>query len=142
MGHAAKTDKVQSYLNLTDAQIQSLQQLRQSERAALKPILQQMEPLRESMHTQMRSGGADATAIGKAMLSMRSLEQQAEPIRSSFQQQALAILTADQKTKLAALESAASLMPAIHQATGLNLLSPPKGEFGGPGPGPEPEDKP
>lgn len=134
---AAKTDKVQSYLNLTDAQIQSLHQLRQSERAALKPIMEQIEPLRQSMHSQMRSGSADATAVGKAMLSIQTLEQQAAPIRSSFQQQALAVLTADQKTKLAALENAASLMPTIHQATALNLLTPPKGEFGEGGPGPD-----
>ena len=37
MSTQAKTTDVQSYLNLTDAQISSLQQLRQSEMAALKP---------------------------------------------------------------------------------------------------------
>lgn len=134
---APETDKVQSYLGLTDAQIQSLQQLRQSERAALKPIMQQIEPLRQSMHSQMQASGADAAAVGKLMLSIQTLEQQAAPIRSSFQQQALAVLTADQKTKLAALENAANLMPAVHEATGLNLLTPPKGSFGPGGPGPE-----
>ena len=34
MSEQAKTTEVQSYLNLTDAQISSLQQLRQSESAA------------------------------------------------------------------------------------------------------------
>ena len=129
---AQKTTEVQSYLNLTAAQISSLQQLRQSEMAALKPIFQQAGPLRQSLRTQEQSSSADAAEVGKLVLSLRSLEQQAAPIRSSFQQQALAVLTADQKTKLAALESAAALMPAIHEATALNLLTPPK-EAEGPG---------
>ena len=54
MHMAAKTTAVQSYLNLTDAQIGSLQQLHHSEHAALKPIFDQMAPLRESLHTQMQ----------------------------------------------------------------------------------------
>ena len=143
MAMTARTDKVQTYLNLTDSQIQSLQQLRQSEMAALKPIMEQIRPLRQSLHSQMQSGSSDAAAVSKLMQSIQALEQQAAPIRSSFQQQALALLTADQKTKLAALESAASLMPAVHEATALNLLTPPKGPDGpfGPG-GPAPEDRP
>ena len=137
MSAPAKTTEVQSYLNLTDAQISSLQQLRQSEMAALKPIFQQIGPLHETLRAQEQSGSADATAVGKLVLGIHSLEQQAAPIRSSFQQQALAVLTADQKTKLAALESAAALMPAIHEATALNLLTPPKGAEGPGGFGPE-----
>jgi Spy/CpxP family protein refolding chaperone len=133
-GHAmsgpAQTTEVQSYLNLTDTQISTLQQLRQSERTALKPIFEQLGPMHESLRAQSQSSGADATSVGKLVLSIQSLEQQAAPIRSSYQQQALAVLTADQKTKLAALESAAALMPAIHEATGLNLLTPPKGPEG------------
>jgi len=125
MSAPAKTTEVQSYLNLTDAQVASLQQLRQSEMAALKPIFQQIGPLRDSLRTQQESSGADATAVGKLVLSIQALEQQAAPIRTSYQQQALAVLTVAQKTQLAALQSAAALMPAIHEAAGLNLLTPP-----------------
>jgi Spy/CpxP family protein refolding chaperone len=130
MAAQGKTTAVQSYLNLTDAQISSLQQLRQSERAALKPIMEQMGPLHESLRSQSQSGSADATAVGKLVLSIQSLEQQAAPIRTSFQQQAMAVLTPAQKTQLAALQSAAALMPAIHEAEGLNLLTPPSGPDG------------
>jgi Spy/CpxP family protein refolding chaperone len=137
MSAAGKTTAVQTYLNLTDAQISTLQQLHQSEMAALKPIFQQIGPLRESLHTTEQASGADATAVGKLVLSIQNLEQQAAPIRSSYQQQALAVLTADQKTKLAALQSAAALMPAIHEATMLNLLTPPQGGEGPGGFGPE-----
>lgn len=127
---AQKTTEVQSYLNLTAAQISSLQQLRQSEMAELKPIYQQSGPLRQSLRTQEQSSSADAAEVGKLVLSIRSLEQQAAPIRASYQQQALALLTPAQKTQLAALQSAAALMPAIHEATALNLLTPPSGSEG------------
>ena len=131
----AKTDQAQSYLNLTDAQIQSLQQLRQSEMTTLKPVLDQIAPLRQSMQTQLQSGSADAAALGKLMLSIQTLEQQVTTTRNGIHDQALALLTADQKTKLAALQSAVDLMPTIHQAMGLNLLNPPKGMEGAMGPG-------
>jgi len=137
MATPPKTTEVQSYLNLTDAQIATLQQLRESERAALKPIFQQVRPLRQSLRELRQSADPDATAVGKLVLSIQTLQQQAAPIRSSFQQQAQAVLTADQKTRLAALQTAAGLMPAIHEATALNLLSPPKGMAGPDGLGPE-----
>ena len=136
MSEAARTTAVQSYLNLTDAQIASLKQLRQSEREALKPIMDQMAPLHQSLRTQLQSASADATAVGKLELSIQSLEKEAAPIRASFQQQAQAVLTPAQKTQLAALQSAAALMPAIHEATMLNLLSPPEGQEGPGGAGP------
>jgi Spy/CpxP family protein refolding chaperone len=125
---AGKTTAVQTYLNLTDAQVSSLQQLRQSEMTELKPIFQQIGPLRQSLRTEEQSSSADAAAVGKLVLSIQTLEQQAAPIRASFQQQAMNVLTAAQKTQLGALQSAAALMPAIHEATMLNLLAPPKGE--------------
>lgn len=127
MSALATTTEVQSYLNLTDAQISTLKQLRQSEMTALQPIFDQIAPLRQSLREQEQSSTADSAAIAKLVTSIQALEQQATPIRASFQQQAQAVLTADQKTKLAALESAAALLPAIHEASALNLMTPPKG---------------
>ena len=122
---AHSTTAVQNYLNLTSAQISTLQQLRQSEMAALKPIFEQIRPLRETLRTQSEGSSADAAAVGQTVLSIKTLEQQAAPIRASYQQQALAVLTAAQKTQLATLQNAMSLIPAIHEAMGLNLLTPP-----------------
>jgi len=131
---AHSTTAVQNYLNLTSAQISTLQQLRQSEMAALKPIFEQIRPLRESLRTQEEGSSADAATVGQLVLNIKTLQQQAAPIRASFQQQALAVLTAAQKTQLAALQNAASLIPAIHEAMGLNLLTPPAGSEGPGGP--------
>ena len=130
MAAGAKTTAVQAYLNLTDTQVSSLQQLHHSEMAALRPIYEQMGPLHQNLRSQSQGAGADPAAVGKLVLTIQALEQQAAPIRSSYQQQALAVLTAAQKTQLAALQSAAALMPAIHEATALNLLAPPEGSEG------------
>src|SRR5579871_530969 len=73
-GMAAKTDAVQSYLNLTDAQVASLKQLRQSEAAALKPLFDEMRPLRANLRRQSQSSNADATAVGQSVLSLQKLE--------------------------------------------------------------------
>lgn len=124
---AGKTTAVQTYLNLTDAQIASLKQLRQSEGEALKPIFQQMAPMRRSLRAQQENGSADAATAAKAQQDRQALEQQIAPIRASFQQQALAVLTPEQKTKLAALQAAMALLPAIREAGALNLLTPPEG---------------
>lgn len=130
---AEKTTAIQSYLNLTSAQITSLQQLKQAERTALKPIFEQMQPLHESLRTEEQSASPNATNVGNYMLQIKALEQQAAPIRASYQQQALAVLTAAQKTQLTALQNAAALIPAIHEAGALNLLTPAEGPDGGPG---------
>jgi Spy/CpxP family protein refolding chaperone len=127
----AKTDQVQSYLNLTDTQIQALKQLHESEMAAIKPIMQQMAPLHQSLRAQVQSGSADAATAGKLVLNVQSLQQQITATHASFRAQSIAVLTADQKTKLAALESAAALMPTIHQAMSLNLLARPETPEGG-----------
>jgi len=131
-GMAEKTTAIQSYLNLTAAQITSLQQLKQAERTALKPIFEQMGPIHESLRSEEQSASPNATNVGNYMLQIKALEQQAAPIRASYQQQALAVLTAAQRTQLAALQSAAALIPAIHEASGLNLLTPPEGPDGAP----------
>ena len=129
---AAKTDQVQSYLNLTDTQIQALKQLHESEMAAIKPIMQQMAPLHEGLRTQMQGTSTDAATAGKLVVSMQNLRQQVTATHASFKAQSLAVLTSEQKTKLAALESAAALMPTIHQAMSLNLLARPEPPEGGP----------
>src|ERR1700722_10222678 len=75
-GMATKTDQVQSYLNLTDTQIQALKQLHESEMAAIKPIMQQIGPLHQSLRTEVQGTSTDAATAGKLLLNIKSLQQQ------------------------------------------------------------------
>ena len=78
-----------------------------------------------ALQTLLTNGSTDANAIGKAMIEIRDLQKQITAAQSKIQEQALSFLTADQKSKLKALEDAEKLRPAIGQAHALHLLAPP-----------------
>ena len=134
-------DAVKSYLGLTDAQIQSLLQIQQQERSAQQSTMAQLQQLHQSLQALVSAGGADPAAVGKIVLQAAALHQQMKQTASGFVTRAAGVLTADQQTRLAALQSAAKLQPAIHQAMELSLITPPDGGPGGggnhmmPGPG-------
>jgi Spy/CpxP family protein refolding chaperone len=127
------TDQVKTYLSLTDAQVQSLQAIQQQERSALSSVRQQLMQKEQSLAQQMRSGSADATALGNLLVDITNLRKQLTQNQGTYHTQAMAVLTADQQTKLQALQTAASLAPTIRQAEMLNLVTPPAGAAGGPG---------
>lgn len=134
------TSDVQTYLSLTDAQVQSLQQLRTQQRQALQSTFQQIRQKQQDLQNQLSSGSTDAAALGQLLVDIQTLKKSISTAQSSYNTQALAVLTADQKTKLQTLQSAAALRPQISEATALGLLTPPSGGAGsrmgmGPGPG-------
>ncbi|MBI3473940.1 MAG: periplasmic heavy metal sensor [Candidatus Solibacter usitatus] len=141
------TDQVKAYLNLTDAQIQSLQSIRRQEAQELQSIRQDMVTAQQALADLLQKGATDANAVGKLVLDAANLRKQIDQKRSSFQDQALNVLDATQKTKLKGLEEAQKLEPAMRGAQVLGLLAAPQmppdsgpaglrpGMFGFPGPG-------
>jgi Spy/CpxP family protein refolding chaperone len=127
-----------TYLGLTDTQIQSLKTVAEQTRATVQPLMQQIGEKSKALAELRRAGSTDAAAIGNLVVQIDALEKQVQEARAAAKTQALAVLTADQKTKLAALEAAAKLMPAIRQAENMGLIQPPAGVGPGPGPGPMP----
>ncbi len=143
---APNVTDLKTFLGLTDAQVTQLRDLRQQEREALRTVAQQIAEKRRALGEALQAGSTDATALGQLLVDIQNLRKQIQTTNENFRSQALALLTADQKAKLAQLEAAAKLAPAIRQATALNLLAPPAGpglglglgRFGlgvGPGPG-------
>ncbi|MEO7142581.1 MAG: Spy/CpxP family protein refolding chaperone [Bryobacteraceae bacterium] len=134
-GALPTTADVQSYLALTDAQVQSLHQLRLDERQAVSPLMQQMMQKQQNLNTQ-EAAGASAAAVGQLVLDLQAIRTSISTTASNYRTQAVNLLTADQRTKLQALEAAAALRPAIAEASGLGLLtqSQPGPAGGGPGP--------
>jgi Spy/CpxP family protein refolding chaperone len=125
-------DALKTYLNLTDSQVQGLQQIQQQERQANRSTMQTIRQNQASLDSMMQKGGADAAAAGRLLVEIQALQSNMSKTRDSFSAQAANALTADQKTKLKTLQDAVALMPAIHQASALGLLAPPQGA-GGPG---------
>jgi Spy/CpxP family protein refolding chaperone len=125
------SNNAQSFLSLTDSQLQALKQLRQQHRQATAPIMQQMRQKQQSLDTQMSS--SNAAGVGQLMLEMKALRDNMTAAQATYRNSALGLLTADQKTKLQQLEQAAALRQAIGEAAGLGLLSAEDGMHRGPG---------
>jgi Spy/CpxP family protein refolding chaperone len=124
-------EATKTYLGLSDAQVQSLQQIQQQLGDALRTIHTQIREKQQALGELRRSGSTDATAMGQLLVDIENLQKEVGTTHDSYRTQAQAVLNPDQKTKLAALEAAAQLQPAIHGAAALNLMAPPQG----PGPG-------
>ena len=133
--------EVKAALGLTDAQVTSLTLIRQAEQQAVQPIRTQMQTKQQALQTALTTG-TTALAAGTALLEIEGLRKQVTTIETNARNQATGVLSADQRTKLAALDVAAKLQPAVGQAQALNLLVTAAntaaggglGGFGGPGP--------
>ncbi len=128
-GPGARPDftDIKTYMNFTDAQLASIRQASESARTANQTTRQQMAQKQTALHTLIANGSTDAAAIGRAMLEIAALRKTLDANMSKAREQALSFLSADQKTKLKALEDAEKLREEIGQAHALQLLAPPAG---------------
>lgn len=117
-------------LGLTDQQMQQLLDLRKQVAQDNRTVAQQIQEKRRELAELMRSANPDAARAGQLLVDIRKLEDQRRARLEEFRTKALALLTAEQKQKLADLEKALTLAPAARQAVGLGLIAPPQ-----PGPG-------
>ncbi len=128
---------VKAYLNLTDAQISTLQTLRQNEMTALRSVFEEIQAKETALRNLLNTNTTDAAAVGRLVLDIQTARKKIESTQASYRTQAVNTLTPDQKTKLAALDTAMRLRDEIQQAMALNLLEPEAGPggpgFGGPG---------
>ncbi len=132
-GTPPSPDALKMALGLTDAQVTALDQLQQTKRAQIQPILQQMATQQAALQDALQKTPPDAAAVAAILVQMQALQKQIQTVEASFLTQAVATLSADQKTKLTTLQNAQKLMEAVHQAEMFNLLTGPAGGPGGPG---------
>lgn len=135
MGMGAGTQsftELKAYLNLSDTQITSINNAVRTAAEANQALHTTIREKHTALQTLLNNGSTDANAIGKAMIEIRDLQKQITAAQAKIQEQALSFLTADQKTKLKALEDAEKLRPAIGQAHALHLLAPPANAGFGP----------
>lgn len=133
-GPAASYDNVKAYLNLTDAQITSLQAIQTQARTNGQQTRADIQTKQQALQTLLKQTSPDPTAVGKALLDLEAARAKLHTANSSLVDQAVAVLTADQKTKLQTLAAAEALQPQIHEATMLFLLTPPAPPAGAMGP--------
>jgi len=114
MGGSVNLAAAQTYLGLSADQMATLESLRMNAQEESQPVF-------EAMRTKMQAGDANASTTA---------QKEIAAIREKYRTQAVAVLTDAQRTKLAALEEAAKLLPTITAASALNLLSTPNQGLG------------
>jgi hypothetical protein len=119
-------------LVLTDDQVTRLQSMRKEQADANAASFQLIREKQKLLDDTLKAGGGSAAALGQLLLDIDAAKRGIQDIDKKYHTLALAVLTADQTTKLAQLEAALKLQPAAQQAIGLNLIQ----GIAGPGPGP------
>ena len=109
--------------------MQALQDVQKNRNAANQAIYKQMGDKQTAINSLIASGSNDALQVGQLTLDINNLRKQLLTSGAPFRDQALAVLTPDQKNKLTGLTNALQLQPAAYQAINLNLidqLNPPR----------------
>lgn len=120
---APRIDELKQHLSLTDAQVTQLQNIQKSKSDAAQAVWEQMRPKEQELARLLEAGSNDVTRIGTLTVELNNLRRQLmNSSNDGYRAQALAVLTADQKAKLAVLDNALRLQAPAHQAISLNLL--------------------
>lgn len=106
-------------LGLTDVQILELQQLMGTRRAAIEPLIGQMQPLERELAMALESGSADPATVGGLVLSIRALQLRVARYDSEFRENFQNLLTPDQRNQLQAIRGVEA---AFRAAEALRLL--------------------
>ena len=118
-------DQLKQYLVLTDAQVASLQQIRENRLQQERAIYTQISEKHRQMYALLQQGSNDAATIGRLMVESNNLSRQLPLKGDTYRTEVLAVLTPAQKTKLPTLTEALKLQAAAWQATELNMIDNP-----------------
>lgn len=99
-------DVLADYLQLTDAQKSAWKSARSDFEAAVKPLHDQQRATHEQIEQMLDGGNADATAVGKLMLSIKSIGDQIKAAHDALETKLEATLTTEQKAKYQAFQAA------------------------------------
>ncbi len=99
-------------LGLSDAQLAQFQLLAETRRTAAEALQRQVAEAESALGEAMKAAAPDAATVGAALLKAEGLRKQFAPIEETFRTGVASILTADQKTKLDSIRSAATAVQA------------------------------
>ena len=117
--------QLKAYLNLSDAQLQSLEDIYKSRNTSRQAIYQQISAKQTQLNQQLAVGAPDALTVGQLLIDIHNLQKQAATPSPAYRDQALKVLTPDQTAKLTALVTALHLQQAAYQAITLDLIDTP-----------------
>ena len=103
MGSDERIDRalktLQTTLNLNPSQVTSIRQLAQSRRESLRSIREQSRPKFEQLMSMLRQPNPDPAAVGRTVIELKGIHEQARTKQADFDNQLSSILNpAQQKT--------------------------------------------
>jgi Spy/CpxP family protein refolding chaperone len=105
MGSGRLAERAKEKLGLTDEQLGQIKDVLKSEKAGIMSLLGRMRDSRAGLKAAIRSADANETSVRAASAKVASVEADVAVERMKLFQQISPILTDDQRTKLAALQS-------------------------------------
>src|SRR5207237_943691 len=117
--------ELKAQLTLTDSQVTQLRKLLDDRNAVLQDHYRKIYEKQAELDNLLKNGSRDLNLIGQLTLDIHTLSTQPPPAGDQWRQQALAILTGEQRTKLSPLDQSMKLATPAYQAVTLNLIDPP-----------------
>jgi hypothetical protein len=116
---------LREHLSLTAAQVAALQEVQKSKRQAEQAVFDEMRQKQLTLDNLLRSGSNDYQQIGRLTVELRDLQKKLPVSGEPYRTRALAVLSQDQRTKLAPLSNALQLQWPANDAVMWNLLDRP-----------------
>lgn len=117
-----------AYLQLTEAQLQSLAESRTALHENIRTIHEQIRQKQTLIREEMQKENPNAGLVGQYMVESKQLQEQVKTKREEATNAWKAGLNDGQRAALANLTEVAKLQPVIRQAAALNLIDLPEGE--------------
>src|ERR1051326_244984 len=98
--------RLKSALGLTDAQVQAITKLAQSERTTVQALMADIQQKRQALNTLLNAASPSALDVGNAAIALHAAEGKIAAERTNFINQIKGQLTGDQQQKLDTLLAA------------------------------------
>lgn len=122
---AVAFDELKQFLGLSEAQVEQLRRILEEKSNERQKAFEQVVQKQNELNALLQNGSRDVVRIGQLTLDIHLLLAQPEPPGLQWRQRALAVLTPEQRTKLATLDQAMKLYNPAQQAVTLDLIDPP-----------------
>ena len=130
-GPGPKARAAIEFLDLSEAQLDRLRQIRKECRESLRPQAQQARELKKMVRAEMRKENPDPGLVGQYAVDGKSLRNEIQSARAGCKSETTAVLTPEQAARLEELEESLKHARVARQAAAMGLIDGPAGRRGG-----------
>lgn len=122
-------EALQTILDLSDAQLQELKDLRASVREQRRGNRTELRRLQQAQQELLQASPPDAAALADILIQRHNLRQQIEEQNNAYREAALNLLTASQKEKVQQIQDALQLVRQAGPLAAFGLIEGPGGDY-------------